>query len=65
MTESTLTPALLTVPDVMARLRLSRSAVYHLIRTRQLHSVTIGRARRIPLDALTSYLYRLSHQEPQ
>lgn len=63
MTETTLTPLLLTVPDVMARLHLSRSAVYQLIRTRQLPSVTIGRARRIPLDALTAYLHHLTRQE--
>ena len=63
MTETTLTPLLLTAPDVMARLQLSRSAVYQLIRTRQLPSVTIGRARRIPLDALTAYLHHLTRQE--
>ena len=39
---------LLTVPEVMARLKISRSTVYDLIRTRQLASITIGRARRIP-----------------
>lgn len=63
MTESTLAPLLLTVPDVMARLRLSRNTVYRLIRTRQLHSVTIGRARRIPIDALTSYLHQLTRDQ--
>ncbi|MBC3841830.1 helix-turn-helix domain-containing protein [Streptacidiphilus sp. 4-A2] len=39
---------LLTVPEVMARLKISRSTVYDLIRTRRLASITIGRARRIP-----------------
>ncbi|MFF7213488.1 helix-turn-helix domain-containing protein [Streptomyces sp. NPDC008238] len=43
---------LLTVPDVMARLKLGRSAVYELIRTRRLVSITIGRSRRIPADAV-------------
>ncbi|MET9303946.1 helix-turn-helix domain-containing protein [Streptomyces cellulosae] len=38
---------LLTVPQVMARLQLGRSAVYDLLRTRQLASITLGRARRI------------------
>ncbi|MFF4599759.1 helix-turn-helix domain-containing protein [Amycolatopsis sp. NPDC001319] len=38
----------LTVPEVMARLKIGRSTVYDLIRTRQLASITIGRARRIP-----------------
>ena len=44
---------LLTVPEVMARLKISRSTVYDLIRTRRLASITIGRARRIPAHALT------------
>ena len=34
---------LLTVPEVMARLKLGRSSVYDLIRSRRLVSITIGR----------------------
>ncbi|MFI9276042.1 helix-turn-helix domain-containing protein [Kitasatospora sp. NPDC052896] len=48
---------LLTVPEVMARLKISRSTVYDLIRTRQLASITIGRARRIPIHALTALVH--------
>lgn len=47
---------LLTVPQVMARLQLGRSAVYDLLRTRQLASITLGRARRIPAHALTDFI---------
>ncbi|MFB7977884.1 helix-turn-helix domain-containing protein [Streptomyces vinaceus] len=47
---------LLTVPEVMARLKISRSALYDLIRNRRLASLTIGRARRIPAHALTDYI---------
>ncbi|MCW5253781.1 helix-turn-helix domain-containing protein [Streptomyces sp. SHP 1-2] len=47
---------LLTVPQVMARLQLSRSAVYDLLRTGQLGSITLGRARRIPTHALTDFI---------
>ncbi|NJP49213.1 helix-turn-helix domain-containing protein [Streptomyces sp. SBST2-5] len=47
---------LLTVPQVMARLQLGRSAVYDLIRTRQLASITLGRARRIPTHSLTDFI---------
>ncbi|MGW7309279.1 helix-turn-helix domain-containing protein [Streptomyces sp. NPDC054835] len=43
---------LLTVPQVLARLQLGRSAVYYLLRTCQLASITLGRARRIPAPAL-------------
>ncbi|MDX3247108.1 helix-turn-helix domain-containing protein [Streptomyces sp. ME18-1-4] len=49
---------LLTVPDVMARLKLGRSTVYGLIRSRRLPSITIGRARRIPAVALDAYIQR-------
>ncbi|GAA0694152.1 hypothetical protein GCM10010193_56100 [Kitasatospora atroaurantiaca] len=48
---------LLTVPEAMARLKISRSTVYDLIRTRQLASITIGRARRIPAHALTALIH--------
>ncbi|MEU3201916.1 helix-turn-helix domain-containing protein [Streptomyces sp. NPDC006996] len=48
---------LLTVPQVMERLQLGRSAVYDLIRTRQLASITLGRARRIPIHALTDFIH--------
>ncbi|GGV91745.1 helix-turn-helix domain-containing protein [Streptomyces massasporeus] len=47
---------LLTVAEVMARLRLGRSTVYDLIRTGQLTSVTIGRCRRIPAIALRDFI---------
>lgn len=50
------TPEALTVPEVMSALRLSRSKVYDLIRSKQLLSFTVGRARRIPADALTRYI---------
>jgi len=53
------TVELLTVPEVMAALRLSRATVYDLIRSRQLLSVKIGRCRRIPPDELAAYLARL------
>ncbi|MFD7631537.1 helix-turn-helix domain-containing protein [Streptomyces sp. NPDC059851] len=49
---------LLTVPEAMARLRIGRSALYNLLRTRRLASVTIGRARRIPSQALGDYVQR-------
>jgi excisionase family DNA binding protein len=53
---------LLTIDDVMARLQIGRHTVYHLIRTRRLHSVRIGRCRRIPATALTAYLDTLTKE---
>ncbi|MFJ8442621.1 helix-turn-helix domain-containing protein [Kitasatospora griseola] len=47
---------LLTVPQVMARLQIGRSAVYDLLRTRQLASISLGRARRIPTHTLTDFI---------
>ncbi|MFD7405208.1 helix-turn-helix domain-containing protein [Streptomyces sp. NPDC059866] len=49
-------PQALTVPEVMTALKLSRSKVYDLIRSKQLPSYTSGRARRIPVDALRHYM---------
>ncbi|WP_405959155.1 helix-turn-helix domain-containing protein [Streptomyces sp. NBC_00868] len=53
---TTATPVLLTVPEVMERLKLGRSTVYDLIRTRRLVSITIGRSRRIPADAVRNFI---------
>ncbi|MCX4779020.1 helix-turn-helix domain-containing protein [Streptomyces sp. NBC_01264] len=53
---TTATPELLTVPEVMQRLKVGRSTVYDLIRSRRLISITIGRARRIPVDAVREFI---------
>ncbi|MFE1909440.1 helix-turn-helix domain-containing protein [Streptomyces gardneri] len=53
---TTTTAELLTVPQVMARLKLGRSTVYDLIRSRRLTSITVGRARRIPVDAVRDFI---------
>jgi excisionase family DNA binding protein len=47
---------LLTVREVMARLKLGRSTVYELIRSRRLASITIGRARRVPVSSLHDFI---------
>lgn len=53
----------LTVPEVMAALRISRSTLYDLIRTRELPSFTIGRCRRISRDSLADYIRRQTAKE--
>ncbi|MEU9609590.1 helix-turn-helix domain-containing protein [Streptomyces sp. NPDC048057] len=53
---TTAAPDLLTVPDVMARLKLGRSKVYDLIRTRRLISIKIDGCRRIPSDAVHDFI---------
>ncbi|MBB4903541.1 excisionase family DNA binding protein [Streptomyces griseostramineus] len=54
---------LLTVPEVMAYLKIGRSAVYDLLRSHQLRSITIGRARRIPAHALADFVHSRLEQE--
>ncbi|MFE3074113.1 helix-turn-helix domain-containing protein [Streptomyces sp. NPDC059247] len=53
---TTATTELLTVPEVMTRLKLGRSTVYDLIRSRRLVSITIGRSRRVPTDAVRDFI---------
>jgi excisionase family DNA binding protein len=53
---ATAIPEALTVPEVMAALRMSRSKVYDLIRSKRLPSFTEGRSRRIAVDSLAAYL---------
>lgn len=53
---TTVTAELLTVPEVMVRLKVGRSTVYDLIRSRRLTSITIGRSRRIPADAVRDFI---------
>lgn len=47
---------LLTVPEVMARLRVGRHAVYALLRAQRLASLRIGRARRVPVASVEAFL---------
>jgi len=56
-------PMLLTVKEAARRLSLARSTVYQLVVAGQIESITIGRARRIPLDALTAYIDRLRQEQ--
>lgn len=56
-------PRLLTVPEAMAQLNVSRWTLYNLIRSGELPSVTIGRCRRIPATALDDYITNLLERE--
>ncbi|MFG2820239.1 helix-turn-helix domain-containing protein [Kitasatospora sp. NPDC048365] len=53
---ATAVPEVLTVPEVMAALRMSRSKVYDLIRSKKLATFTEGRCRRIAVDSLADYI---------
>ncbi|MBD0844344.1 helix-turn-helix domain-containing protein [Streptomyces sp. TRM68416] len=56
MTTTTATAELLTVPEVMTRLKLGRSKVYDLIRSHRLVSIKIDGARRVPADAVRDFI---------
>ncbi|MFI9767366.1 helix-turn-helix domain-containing protein [Streptomyces sp. NPDC052415] len=47
---------LLTVPEVMTRLKLGRTKVYDLIRTRRLVSIKVDGCRRIPTSAVRAFI---------
>lgn len=52
--------ALLTVKEVGEVTSLSKTTIHRLLAKGVLHSVKIGRARRVPASALETYLDRLS-----
>lgn len=49
----------LTVAEAAARLGIGRTLMYSLVTTGAVESVTIGRLRRIPADALVQYVNSL------
>jgi excisionase family DNA binding protein len=55
----TVTKLLLTPAEAAELLGLGRSTVYELLAGGDLESICIGRARRIPRDALLAYVERL------
>ncbi|MFG2845797.1 MULTISPECIES: helix-turn-helix domain-containing protein [unclassified Kitasatospora] len=55
-------PEVLTVPEVMAALRMSRSKVYDLIRSKTLVSFTEGRCRRVAVDSLADYIHNKTEE---
>jgi excisionase family DNA binding protein len=50
----------LTVEQAAKRLNIGRTLMYELVSSGEVESVHIGRLRRIPLDALSHYVARLS-----
>jgi excisionase family DNA binding protein len=47
---------LLTVEQAAGRLNVGRSTAYGLVQSGQLESVTVGRLRRIPADAIAAFV---------
>lgn len=57
--EASTSRLLLTVPEAGAALGISRSKVYELIARRALRSVRIDGSRRVPVEALETYVAEL------
>jgi excisionase family DNA binding protein len=53
---------LLTIPEVADALCLGRSKVYELLSSGAIESVQVGRARRVPRDALDAFVTRLRNE---
>jgi excisionase family DNA binding protein len=50
---------LLTIPEVAESVGLGRSKVYELVAAGTIESVSIGRSRRVPRDAVVRFVTRL------
>jgi excisionase family DNA binding protein len=53
-------PVVYRVEEAAEALRLTRSAVYELIRSGQLRSFKVGRRRLVPIEALAEYVAAMS-----
>lgn len=56
-------PLLFTPEETADRIRLGRTKTFELIRTGQIESVQIGRLRRVPADAIDSFVARLRAEQ--
>jgi excisionase family DNA binding protein len=50
--------ALYAIPEAMVLLSLSRTQIYELIRSDRLLTVTQGRRRLVPAEAISAYMWR-------
>ena len=58
-----MTRLLLTVPEAAEALAISRSKLYELIAAGRIRSVRIDGSRRVPVEALRTYIAQLLDQE--
>lgn len=55
-------PSLLTINEATEQLRISRWTIYHLIRTKELKTLTIASRRFIASDDLASFINQRKEQ---
>ena len=53
---------LITMADAAAMLSISRAAFYRLVMRGQIHTIRIGRSRRVSVSALQEFISRLSRE---
>ena len=53
-------PAILTVPELSAVLRIGRASAYELVRCGRIRSLKIGRQLRVPRQAVLDFLNGIS-----
>ena len=58
ITNDTQAPVLITVPEAARRLAIGRTLTYELIAANELPAVRIGRAIRVPADAIDAFVDR-------
>jgi excisionase family DNA binding protein len=58
-TQTAVVPLVLTIEEAAERLGIGRSLMYALVKSGDVESVTIGRLRRIPTDALSTFVASL------
>ncbi|GID98033.1 helix-turn-helix domain-containing protein [Amorphoplanes digitatis] len=51
-----------TVAEAARQLKIGRTAMYELVMSGQVRSVTIGRSRRVPAKCIAEYLTQLLEQ---
>jgi len=54
--------ALYKVPEAMTLLSLSRTVIYEQIRSKRLRTVTVGKSRRVPANAIAEYVALLERE---
>ncbi|GAB3177624.1 excisionase family DNA-binding protein [Streptomyces incanus] len=56
---------LLTVEEAARRLRIGRTTCFRLVLSGEIESVTVGRLRRVPTDAVPAYVAKLRHRSAE
>ena len=51
-----------TVAEAARHLKIGRTAMYELVMSGQVRSITIGRSRRVPASCIAEYLTQLLEQ---